>query len=72
MNYHLEHHLLMTVPHYHLPRMHRLLRERGILDDACIATGYLGILRNACSGTTEDDAPDDDSPPEELSRVNGL
>ena len=23
VNYHLEHHLLMTVPHYNLPRMHR-------------------------------------------------
>jgi fatty acid desaturase len=32
VNYHLEHHLLMTVPHYHLPRMHRLLRERGVLE----------------------------------------
>ena len=72
VNYHLEHHLLMTVPHYRLPRMHQLLRERGILDDACVATGYLGILRNACSRTTEGDAPGDDSAPEELSRVNGL
>ena len=26
---HLEHRLLMTVPLYNLPRMHRLLRERG-------------------------------------------
>jgi len=49
VNFHLEHHLLMTVPHYNLPRMHRLLRERGVLDDACVAHGYLGVLRKAAS-----------------------
>lgn len=49
LNYHLEHHLLMTVPHYHLPRMHRLLRERGALRDACIERSYLGILARASS-----------------------
>jgi len=26
-NYHLEHHLLMTVPHYNLPRLHELLKQ---------------------------------------------
>jgi fatty acid desaturase len=51
VNYHLEHHLLMTVPHYRLPRMHALLRERGVLDQACVAQGYLGVLRNAASKT---------------------
>ena len=40
VNYHLEHHLMMTVPHYKLPRFHRLLRERGVLDHACVANGY--------------------------------
>ncbi|MDJ0787012.1 MAG: fatty acid desaturase family protein [Myxococcota bacterium] len=49
VNYHLEHHLLMTVPHYHLKRMHHMLREKGILEDACVARGYRGILRNAAS-----------------------
>ena len=49
VNYHLEHHLLMTVPHYNLPRMHRMLRERGLLEDALIARGYLGVLRDATS-----------------------
>jgi fatty acid desaturase len=50
VNYHLEHHLLMTVPHYRLPEMHRLLRERGVLEHACIETGgYAAILRNAAS-----------------------
>ncbi len=49
VNYHLEHHLVMAVPHYHLPRMHRLLRERGVLRDACVARGYLDVLRLASS-----------------------
>ena len=39
----------MTVPHYNLPRMHRLLRERGVLDDACVERGYLGVLQLAAS-----------------------
>ena len=42
----------MTVPHYHLPRLHRLLRERGALDDACVVTGYPAVLALAASRTT--------------------
>jgi fatty acid desaturase len=49
VNYHLEHHLVMTVPHYHLPRMHRLLHARGALDGACVVTGYPAVLRAAAS-----------------------
>ena len=49
VNYHLEHHLLMTVPHYNLARMHKLLRARGALDGACTTVGYAGILRLASS-----------------------
>jgi fatty acid desaturase len=49
VNYHLEHHLLMTVPHYHLPRLHRLLRERGVLDRACLTRGYATVLAVASS-----------------------
>ncbi len=37
----------MTVPHYNLPRMHRLLRARGVLEDACVTHGYLDVLRLA-------------------------
>ena len=47
VNYHLEHHLLMTVPHYNLPRLHRLLRDRGVLDGALVAHGYWSVLRDA-------------------------
>jgi fatty acid desaturase len=49
LNYHLEHPLLMTVPHDNLARLHRLLRERGVLDQACVERGYLGILARAGS-----------------------
>jgi fatty acid desaturase len=34
VNFHLEHHLYPAVPHYHLPRLHQLLREKGVLRDA--------------------------------------
>ena len=34
VNYHLEHHLYPAVPHYHLPRLHRLLVGKGALQQA--------------------------------------
>ncbi|HWP64506.1 MAG TPA: fatty acid desaturase family protein [Candidatus Limnocylindria bacterium] len=49
VNFHLEHHLAMTVPHYRLRRMHRLLHDRGVLDEACITRGYLAVLQRAAS-----------------------
>ena len=49
VNYHLEHHLLMMVPHYNLPRMHALLAERGLLDGALVADGYRSVLADATS-----------------------
>ena len=53
VNYHLEHHLFMTVPHYNLPRAHRLLRESGKLACAEVAPSYLAVLRMATSKTSE-------------------
>jgi fatty acid desaturase len=49
VNYHLEHHLLMTVPHYKLPVFHRMLRERGLLGEANVAHGYASVLSLAAS-----------------------
>jgi len=49
VNYHLEHHLMVAVPHYNLPRLHRMLRERGVLAGACVAPDYLSVLRLAAS-----------------------
>ena len=47
VQHHLEHHLLMTVPHYNLPKFHEMLRQRGLLEDACIAHNYAEVLRRA-------------------------
>lgn len=45
VNFHLEHHLLVAVPWYRLPEMHRILRARGALDGAMTAKGYVDVLR---------------------------
>jgi len=51
VNYHLEHHLLMTVPHYRLPKMHALLEARGLLENACVTRGgYREVLACAVGG----------------------
>ena len=55
--YHLEHHLLMTVPHYSLGRMHRMLRDRGALAGACVETSYLSVLRRAASRNDDPTMP---------------
>ena len=47
VQYHLEHHLLMTVPHYNLPKFHEMLRDRGVLEGACVADHYGQVLRRA-------------------------
>jgi fatty acid desaturase len=53
VNYHLEHHLLMTVPHYNLPKMHALLHRRGLLDQALITKGgYREVLDRATLPTS--------------------
>jgi len=58
VNFHLEHHLLMTVPHHQLPRMHRMLAERGLLDGALVTKGYRAVLERAASkGVEAEPAP---------------
>jgi fatty acid desaturase len=47
VSYHLEHHLLMTVPYFRLPALHALLAERGALPEGAVARGYLEVLRLA-------------------------
>lgn len=44
VNYHLEHHLLPTVPHYRLAALHRILLDRGCLTDTPIAANYAQVL----------------------------
>lgn len=47
VNYHMEHHFLMAVPSYRLPKLHRLLKERGVFDNVHAPRGYAEILRLA-------------------------
>jgi fatty acid desaturase len=49
VNYHLEHHILMTVPYFKLPKFHQMLKERGALEGAYVAEGYGEVLRIASS-----------------------
>jgi fatty acid desaturase len=49
VNYHLEHHLFMFVPHYRLPAAHRMLREAGVLARAEVAPSYWHVLKQATS-----------------------
>jgi fatty acid desaturase len=50
VNFHLEHHLLPTVPHYRLKRLHDLLWARGAGERAMHAGGYGEVLRLAAPG----------------------
>jgi len=47
VNYHAEHHVLMTVPPYNLPAMHKLLKQRNYYDRGLMEPGYLAVLRKA-------------------------
>lgn len=46
VNYHLEHHLMASVPFYRLPQFHKLLLER---DAVVPAKGYVSVMRLASS-----------------------
>ncbi|MAA77811.1 MAG: hypothetical protein CL916_01010 [Deltaproteobacteria bacterium] len=50
-NYHCAHHLFMSVPHYHLPELHRLLQEHQFSGHHRIDEGYIGALRRAMAAT---------------------
>lgn len=55
VNFHVEHHLLAGVPLYNLPRLHRLLKQRGFFDGFdCLSHGYRDVLRRATRHTGSD------------------
>ena len=56
----------MMVPHYNLPRMHRMLMERGTLEGANVVVGYPEILRMAGSGTRGGDGSTLDKSPNSI------
>lgn len=47
VNYHLEHHLVMHVPCWRLPAMHRMLLDKGLEGDMRVAPGYGAALAEA-------------------------
>jgi len=47
VNYHVEHHLMASVPYYRLKKLHRKLRDRGMVEPA---PGYGKVLRLASTG----------------------
>ncbi len=47
VNYHAEHHLFMSVPCYHYPRMHNLLKQRGFYEEGLLMPGYGHVIRIA-------------------------
>ena len=47
VNYHLEHHMVMHVPCWRLPQMHRLLLAAGLGSDMNIARNYGAAMREA-------------------------
>ncbi len=47
VNYHLEHHLLMTVPHHKFPKLHQVFLEKNALNSQCVEKNYLAVLRRA-------------------------
>jgi fatty acid desaturase len=49
VNYHCEHHMFMHVPCWKLPRVQRLLREKGAFDGMLTAPGYWTVLKAAAS-----------------------
>ncbi len=47
VNYHSEHHLLMGVPSYNLPQMHKLIKEKGFYDKGVLEHNYWNIVKLA-------------------------
>lgn len=47
VNYHLEHHMVMHMPCWQLPRLHNLLRQKGLEGEMRIAPSYGAALKEA-------------------------
>ncbi len=43
--FHVEHHLLPSVPIYQLPRLHRILRASGYISDSELTQGYSALIK---------------------------
>ena len=45
VNYHIEHHVYPSIPWYHLPKAHRIMKERGALPEKNLYSGYGAMLK---------------------------
>ncbi len=55
VNYHIEHHLLMWVPCYRLPRLQKYLAQNGLTENMETEASYLDVLKRATSLPDKDD-----------------
>lgn len=53
VNYHLEHHLLLSLPCWKLPAAHRLLLSKGLREKMEVQEGYLDVLKLAARAVGE-------------------
>ena len=51
LNFHLEHHLMASVPIYRLRELHQLLLDKGYYEGVEFPQGYLGLLRRVTYAT---------------------
>ncbi|HKI73415.1 MAG TPA: fatty acid desaturase family protein [Pseudomonadales bacterium] len=56
VNYHLEHHLLASVPIYRLRLLHEILLRKGFYEGVEFEKGYLNLLRNVTYATADSSA----------------
>ncbi len=47
VNFHTEHHLLMTAPSYNLPKMHKMIKERGYFKEGLLELNYWNVVKLA-------------------------
>jgi fatty acid desaturase len=57
VNYHLEHHLLIYVPCYNLPRVHKILSRGPYAARMEVQSGYAAVLRLATAKPADEDRP---------------
>jgi len=57
VNYHVEHHLMMHVPCWHLPLMHKTLLADGYGARMELAPGYFDVLKRASARSNDEDTP---------------
>jgi fatty acid desaturase len=57
VNYHLEHHLLIYIPCYNLPRVHRILSRGHYAERMEVQPNYAAVLRLATAKAANEDGP---------------